>query len=273
MAERPRNSQQPLSRRYLGDQFKRWRIEAGLSREEIAETVNCSVDTVKAVEQGRRPLSPRAATMTDEMVGANGKLKAGLNYQEDNRFPERSHDYFGYETDARVLHWYEVALIPGLLQTEEYMRALISDRYPPLDEGTAEERVQARLKRQEILHRKPAVALHFVVYEAALRCPVGGPKVHRDQLLHLLDLMRERRISLQVLPFTSAISAALNGPMVLLEDQSHDHFALTEGQSLTQFTTDAEIVSELTVRYGRIRQEALSTEETSRFIERMVKEL
>jgi transcriptional regulator with XRE-family HTH domain len=268
-----KNSRLPLNYRYFGNQFQLWRQLAGLPREELADAAGYSVDTVKAVEMGRRPVPPRLAEIADERCGARGILLAGLNYLKRESFPERSRDYFEYEADAIALNSYEPLLIPGLLQTEEHARALIGNHCPPLDQETAEKRIAARLERHELLTRKQPVACSFVIYEAALRTPVGGAEAHKRQLLHLLELAELRHLSIQVLPFERAIPAALMGPMVLLETSDHAHFALIEGQSWSQLTSDPDDVSSLSQRYGMIRMEALSTEESVRFIQRLVDDL
>jgi hypothetical protein len=153
------------------------------------------------------------------------------------------------------------------LQTKEYTRALIENRYPPLDEETVEERITGRMERQAILtERKPPVALSFTMYEAALRSPL----VDSAQLHHLSQVSRLRNVLIQVLPFEQAIPAALLGPMVLLETRDHERFACAEGQLGSQLTADPDIVSRTTERLSMIRAEALSPAESARFIERMV---
>ncbi|MFD4598373.1 DUF5753 domain-containing protein [Streptomyces sp. NPDC058464] len=113
------------------------------------------------------------------------------------------------EKEATSLWWYEVALVPGLLQTQAYARALIDNRIPPLDGETVEERIAARMDRQAILTaRKPPVGLSFVLYEAVLRSPL----VDGEQLSRLLEVSRLRNAVVQVLPFERAFSDALMGP-------------------------------------------------------------
>jgi hypothetical protein len=155
------------------------------------------------------------------------------------------------------------------LQTKVYARALIENRYPPLDEETVEERIAARIERQAILtERKPLVPVSFVLYEAALR----GPQVDAEQLRHLLEMSRLRNVTLQVLPFERAISDALMGPMVLLETRDHERFAFTEGPFASELSADPEVVSRVTGRLSMIRAQALSPAESARFIERMLEQ-
>ncbi|MFE5870102.1 helix-turn-helix domain-containing protein [Streptomyces roseifaciens] len=261
----------PGNHRYLGNQFMMWRQEAGLSREEVAEAVGYSSEMVRSVEQGRRACPPRMAEIADELFGARGKLKAGLSYLTREKFPERSKEFFAFEAEAVVLWSYQPMLIPGLLQTDEYARALMAGGRPLLDEETIQRRVAARLERQELLRRASPVDFSFIVHEAALRTPMGSADAHKRQLLRLLEVSHLRHVCLQVLPFDRVVPDALIGPMVLLETKHGQRFALAEGQELSHFSSEE--VGILAQRYGMIRAQALSSEETQRFIERMVDEL
>ncbi|WUH38368.1 helix-turn-helix transcriptional regulator [Streptomyces sp. NBC_00444] len=263
------NSQPPVAWRYSGNQMKRWRTKANVSREELAAASNYSPDTIKSMEQGVRMPTPRALDVADELCRADGLLSAAKEYLKREKFPARAQDFMAREREATSIWWYEVTLIPGLLQTKGYARALIENRLPPLDEETVEERVAARMERQAILtDRKPPVALHFVLYEAALR----SPQVDTEQLQRLLEAFRLRNLILQVLPFERAISDALMGPMVLLETHDHERFAFTEGPFASELSADPEVVSRVTQRLSMIRAQALSPAESARFIERMVDE-
>ncbi|MEU5050646.1 helix-turn-helix transcriptional regulator [Streptomyces sp. NPDC021096] len=263
----------PVNHRYFGSQFQLWRHDAGVSREELAEAVQYSVELIKSVEQGRRRVPARVAEIADEMFGARGKLKAGLSYLDNGKFPARSHDFMNLEREAVSFWSYENALIPGLLQTEEYARRLIEDRRPSLDDDVVEARIAARLERQQLLARKPRVDFCFVLYEAVLRAPLGGREAHKQQLQRLLSVAELRNVCLQVLPFAQVFSDALSGPMVLLETKENGRFALAEGQAMSNLSSGADEVRLLTERYGMIRAQALASGDSARFIERMVDEL
>ncbi|MFD7510246.1 DUF5753 domain-containing protein [Streptomyces sp. NPDC059853] len=266
------SSELPTSYRYFGQQFQLWRQAAQVRRETIAEASSYSVDMVKSVEQGRRKVPARMAEIADEMFGAKGILLAGLGHLKRDRFPARAQDFMIYEERAIVLNSYASLLIPGLLQTREYASALIGGWCPPLDDATIAERVEARMERQALLTITPPVAFNFVIYEAALRAPVGGPAVRRGQLQRLLEAGDLRNVSLHVLPYDRTVTAALSGPMVLLETTDHEHFVFLEGQSQSQLTSDPDEVSTQTQRYGMIRGQALDSADSARFIERMADE-
>ena len=150
----------PAAWRYSGNQLKRWRTKANVSREELAAASNYAPDTIKSMEQGVRMPTPRVLDVADGMCRAEGMLSAAKDYLLREKFPARAQDFMEREKEA-ITHWsYETTVVPGLLQTPGYARTLIENRCPPLDEETVEERIEGRVERQAILtERKPPVAL------------------------------------------------------------------------------------------------------------------
>lgn len=260
-------SDAPIAWRYSGNQIKRWRTKAGVSRDELAAASNYSPDTIAAMEQGVRMPTARVLDVADELCQADGMLSAGKEFLNREKFPARAQDFMEREKEAISICWYETSLIPGLLQTKDYARALIANRIPPLDADTVDERVEARMERQSILtERKPPVALSFILYEPALY----SPYVNAEQLHSLLEAARFRNVALQVLPFERAVSDALMGAMVLLETHDHERFAFAEGPFASELSADPEVVSRVTQRLSMIRAQALSPAESAPFIKRMV---
>ncbi|MGW0549270.1 helix-turn-helix domain-containing protein [Streptomyces altiplanensis] len=267
------NPEPPMAWRYCGNQIKRWRERAGVTREALAEEASCSYEYVKSMEAGRRKPTLHLLQVADGLCGAGGLLIAAREFLVPEKFPARSQEYFQYEDEARSLWSYEPLLIPGLLQTEATARALLMAHRPPLDDETMEARIQGRLGRQRLLTRKPPVECSFVLYEAVLRCPLGGTAAYKEQLSYLLEVGSLRHVSVQVLPFSAGANPGLNGPIVLLETGEHARLALLEGQSLSRLTADLNEVGTAMQRHGMIRMEALGTEESARFIQRMADEL
>ncbi len=177
------------------------------------------------------------------------------------------------EAEAIAVHDYSLGLIPGLLQTKNYAQALISESCPPLDDETVEERVRARLERQDALTRRTNTVYGFVVYEAALRTEVGGREVMRQQLLHLPEIGGLRNVSIQVLPFGKCGGLALNGSFILLETVEHERFAYVEGPETSVLHADGGKVSNLAQVHGMIRMQALGVEESAAFIRKVAEEL
>ncbi|MFI6280879.1 helix-turn-helix domain-containing protein [Streptomyces sp. NPDC050988] len=266
------SEQSPIAWRYCGHQFKMWRQEAGVSREDVGKESNYSPDTITSFERGVRRPTARLLDIGDELFGARGKLKAAAQYLEPEKFPPRTQDFMDCEASAIALQWYETLLIPGLLQAESYVRALLGAHYPPLDDETIESRVAARLERQQLLVRKPTAYFGFVFEEIALRRPVGGSATMREQCQRLLKVGQLRNVSIQVLPTDRGAHAGLNGPMVLIETPEREHYAYEEGQAVSMLHSGSEDLSNLTQRFGMIRTQALSTEESARFIGKVADE-
>lgn len=259
--------------RYCGGQVKLWREEAGVTRQALADEAGYDYEYVKSMECGRRRPTLRFLQVADQMCGARGKLAAAHEFLKPEPFAARSQEYMALEAEAITVHWYEPMLIPGLLQTEQYVEELIGNDCPPVDEETLAERAAARLRRQEKLRKKPLAHFSFVLHEAVLRAVVGDELVMRKQLEHLIEVSRYRNISIQVLLFKAAPAAALSGPMVLLETADHERYAFADGQETGALYGRGDKLSTLTQRHGMIRMQALSVAESAAFIRKVTEEL
>lgn len=265
------SSQPPMSWRYCGNQLKMWRTQAGVTREELAKEANYEFESIKSMEQGRRKPTLRVLEVADQMFGARGLLIAANEYLKPEKFASYSQDFMRYEAEALVLNWYEPLLIPGLLQTEETVRALLRSACPVLDDETIEERAAARLERQSVLE-KQRKAFNFVVGEAAVRYPVDERDAHARQLRHLLEMGERRNVTIQVLRLGGA-HPGLNGPFVLLETAEHEHIAYVEAQETGVLSAEPVKVSMITQRHAMILRRALSPEESANFIRKLAEEL
>lgn len=259
-------TQPPVVWRYCGNQLKRWRAQAEVSREDLGREAGYSYEAIKSMEQGRRKPARRVLDIADDMCEAGGKLRAATDYLEPERYPARTHEFMQAEASAIALHSYQPLLVPGLLQTEEYARALLHAYCPPLDDETIAERLTARMQRQEMITSKPTVVFSFVIYEAALRTMVGGREAMREQLHQLVKSGERRNVSVQVLPADTGAHAGLDGAFVLLETDEHARYAYEEGHEMRCLTTSSETLQMLTERHGMIRMQALSAEESALFI-------
>ncbi|MHA4814289.1 helix-turn-helix domain-containing protein [Streptomyces aculeolatus] len=265
------NSQPPVQWRYCGNQTKRWRTRAGVSREELATEAGYAYDTVKMMEQGRRRPTPRLLQVADEMCDAQGMLVAALGYLQPEKFASYSQEYMTYEAEAIAVSWYESRYIPGLLQTEDYIRAALATLLPPLDAETSEERVKARLERQALLEIETR-SFSFVVEEAVLRRRFSGDDAYQRQLRRLLDSAEQHNVTVQVMPSVRGLHPGLRGSFVLLETPEHEHLAYEEGQTTGVLYADAEKVSIVMRRHDMIAREALSPGDSGQFITRLLEE-
>lgn len=130
----PNGSPAPMAWRYCGNQLKLWRTDAGVTREALALAARYSADTVKAMEQGVRMPTRQLLDAADELCGARGKLTAASQYLRREKFPAQSQAFVEYEATATSISSYESTLLPGLLQTEATVRALLRAHRPPLDD-------------------------------------------------------------------------------------------------------------------------------------------
>ncbi|GAA0385610.1 helix-turn-helix transcriptional regulator [Streptomyces luteireticuli] len=265
--------QSPPMWRYCGSQIKLWRYRAGVSREKLAHEANYAVETVRAMEQGRRKPTPRLLQVADDLCGAGGLLMAALTYLKPEPFAPNMREFLDAEINAITICSFETLLIPGLLQTEAYARALMTGTWPPVDDETLEKRLAGRMKRQEKLTRKPYATFNYVIYEAALRTGLGGPGVMKPQLHHLLEVGEMRNVTVQVLPIDKAPTIALTGPLLVLETADHEHYGYVEGQGTRSLYAEPELSSSFAQRFGNLRMEALSAEASARFIRKVADEL
>jgi transcriptional regulator with XRE-family HTH domain len=256
-----------------GKLVKLFREEAGLTQQQLADAVGYSYEQVASIEQGRRPAKSAFTEAAERTLSARGTLRALQEGVDLAKFPAFFQDFAVIETEAVSRFEFEPLVIPGLLQTESYARALLSCHCPPPDDETIEQWIEARLERQKLLTRPPAVELSFILGEPALRCPVGGSAVLRAQLLAVRALAALRNVEIQVIPLSSGYHPGLNGPMVLLETAEHRHIGYIESQDVGVVISDPDTVSAFGLRYGKLRSQALNAEESVRLIERVAGEL
>ncbi|MFD8537722.1 MULTISPECIES: helix-turn-helix domain-containing protein [Streptomyces] len=251
----------------FGQTLKTLRLREGLDRGEFGNRIGYSASTVASFEQGRRIPSPRTIERADEVLGAGGLLCLWKEEVERAQYPVFFQGMAALEKEAIELVAYDTIVVKGLLQTEEYMRALLSMRRPPLDEETIEQRVAARLARQDIFDRRPAPMLGFVLDESILRRPYGGKAVLRGQLEHLLLIGQKRNVEIQVMPVDREDNAGVNGPFTVVSRKDGKKFAYAEAQGIGSLQTDPEQATLAAARYGIIRSQALSPRESLELIE------
>lgn len=257
----------------FGQTMKTLRVRAGLDREELGRRLGYSASTVASFEQGRRIPSPRTIERADQVVGADGLLNVWKEQVERAQYPVFFRGMAALEKEALELLVYDTLVVNGLLQTEEYMRALLAMRCPPLDQDTIEQRVAARLARQDIFERRPAPLLGFVMDESVLRHRYGGKGVLQGQLEHLLLHGQKRNVEIQVMPLDCEDNAGVNGPFTVVTRKDGKTFVYAETQATSTLETNPEQAVLAAARYGIIRSQALSPRESMKLIERLLREL
>ncbi|MEU5809102.1 helix-turn-helix transcriptional regulator [Streptomyces sp. NPDC047718] len=257
----------------FGQSMKTLRVRAGMEREELGKRLGYSASSIASFEQGRRIPPPRTIDRADEVLGAGSLLTVWKEQVERAQYPVFFQGMAQLEKQAIELLSYDTLAIKGLLQTEEYMRAVLAMRRPVLDPETIEQRVTARLARQEIFDRRPAPLLSFVMDESVLRRKYGGKEVLRGQLKQLLLIGQRRNVELQVMPLNCEDNAGIDGPFTVVTRDDGKKFVYVEVQGTSALETDPKQAALAAARYGIIRSQALTPRESMEFIERLLGEL
>ncbi|MDI2125096.1 helix-turn-helix domain-containing protein [Yinghuangia seranimata] len=262
--------------RALGRMVKVLRERAGLTQRQLGERLGYSEEQISSLERGRRVPQDEFLDAVDGLLGANGMLSAAkedvarAKAKARVRHPAWFRDYARLEREAVELNYYGALALPGVLQTEGHARAVFTSRQPLLDEETVEMRVAARLARQQVLTRWPPPQTTFTIEESALQRPIGGKETHRGQLERLLQIGRLRNVELQVMPTDRDEHPSLGGPFTLLTPKGRPQVAYVEVQNISRLITEPEEVRILAARYGSIRAQALTPQESASFIANML---
>jgi transcriptional regulator with XRE-family HTH domain len=248
------------SLRTFGAVVQALREHAGLSREEFARLVQFSKHTVESVELGRRMPDESFVERAEEASGNTGALRRAAKYltRGEAGLAAWFRRWAKLEKVAVSLSTYECRLVPGLLQSERYARAVFDNNIPLLSDDKLEAQVAARLERQKTLYERTHVPFSFIVEEHVFRRRLGGAEVMRDVIDHTLKLSALRNVKLQIVPVDADCHGCLDGPVQLLETPEHRRLAYSEGQRNGRLISDAKEVSLLYQRYDTLRSQALN---------------
>jgi uncharacterized protein DUF5753/helix-turn-helix protein len=208
----------------LGAHLRRLRERAGISREDAGYHIRASGSKISRMELGRVSFKERDvidllmfygvddSEERDSLIQLAREANATPWWQKyQDATPDWFNLYVGLEEAAQLIRVYEVQFVPGLLQTEDYARAVVMQGAPGLEPDEVERRVALRLGRQKLLTKDSPPRLWAIVDEAALRRPMGGKDVLAGQIQRLMDLVSEPNITLQVMPFKYGGHAAEGG--------------------------------------------------------------
>jgi transcriptional regulator with XRE-family HTH domain len=216
-------------RMLLGSQLRRLREDAGITPDRAGYEIRASRSKISRMEHGRVGFKERDVAdlltlygVTDEAVRSHMLTLAehansqGWWARYDDVMPDWFETYVGLEQATSLIRTYELQFVPGLFQTEDYARevTLLGHRSAPAAE--IERRVSLRVKRQQILDSETGPRVWAVIDESALRRPLGGREVMRDQLIHLIELAERPQVTLQVMPFDRGGHSAAGGSFSIL---------------------------------------------------------
>ena len=212
----------------LGAQLRRLREDAGVSRDDAGYHIRASGSKISRLELGRVSFKERDVADLLDFYGVSGEHKEQLlqlaheanatpwwqKYREV--VPDWFQVYVGLEEAAALIRIYEVQFVPGLLQTEDYARAVVVQGAPGLSPEEIDSRVAVRMGRQKLFSRENPARLWAIVDEAALRRPIGSRDVLAGQVNRLIDATSEPNITLQVMPFKHGGHAAEGGAFTIM---------------------------------------------------------
>jgi transcriptional regulator with XRE-family HTH domain len=246
------------------------REPTGLSREEFGGLVGYSKHTVASVEQGRRMPDRDFVEGAEAALGNTGALRrAAPHLSRQAGLASWFRQWARLETHAVTLWTYECRVIPGLLQTERYARAVTESVPPVKDEERVAKQVAARLERQQLFERRPPIACSFIIEQALVERGTGGPDVTRELLDSLLERSLQFNVELQIMPRYQPDHAGFDGPLRLLEAQDNKWCGYAEGQRGGMLVSDPKEVSIMLQRYARLRSQALNSEDSRSLLKQL----
>ncbi|MFE7600002.1 helix-turn-helix domain-containing protein [Streptomyces sp. NPDC057494] len=258
----------------LGRLLRFYREQAGVSQEALGKETGYSKSQVAMIERGQRRPRGRFVEIADPFLGAQGALLEVAEEVSASGIAAWFEDYVEEEKKASAIHKYETHLIPGLLQTPDYARAVFESAVPALEDDEVEAGVTFRLKRHELYFRKPAPLVTFVLEKSALTKPLGGPEVLRKALAYVRECADLRNVTIQVMPDNRRSHAGLSGSFTLLETDDHrKQLVYVEGQVGRYFLSEQPDVGIVFSRYSALRAQALTPEDSARLIEQVARKL
>ncbi|MGW4033019.1 helix-turn-helix domain-containing protein [Streptomyces sp. NPDC004838] len=254
----------------FGEVLKAFRKRARLTQEQFAPLVRYSVPTVASIEQGRRFPTTEFVERAEEVLDAFGAIRgAARHLSRQPGLASWFRQWGKLEEEAVTLWTYECRVIPGLLQTESYARAVTESVPPVKDEDQVNQQVAARLDRQQLFRRRPPIAFSFIIEQALIERGTGGPEVTRELIDHLLERASQFNVELQIMPLRQPDHAGFDGSLQLLETPQNRWLGYAEGQRGGLLIGDPKEVSITLQRYAKLRSQALSHEDSVGLLKRM----
>lgn len=273
-----------LRRRRLGTELKRCRERAGLTQENVSRHFEWHAAKVTRIETARVAVTPRDVRDLLTLYGVEddqyreallelARSSKQKTWWTDYRDIMRPGNYVGLEAEAVMLRAWEPIIVPGLLQTEAYIRALMRTGRSWDPPALMDRRVALRLKRQSRLTGTNPLQLAAIVDESVVRRSVGGADVMDDQLRHLIDMAKLPNVTLQILPFDAGEHQFLGGSAALLEfpETTHLDVVYLEGLAGDLYEEQHSEVARYRAEFERLSTRALDPRMTLKMIESLLR--
>jgi transcriptional regulator with XRE-family HTH domain len=273
-----------VRRRRLGFELRRLREQAGFTIQQVAARLECSDSKISRIETGQVSATPRDVRDILELFGVAGAQRDELvQIAREARLKGWWHTYddrviralIGFEAAAATIRTYHSLLVPGLLQTVDYARAVTHAVRPDLSASEVERRVEVRTARQIHLPQEDPPSLSVVLDEAALRRPVGGSAVMSQQLRHLVEVAGLPNVRLQVLPFSAGVHAGMDGSFTIIgfPEPEDPEVVYLENATSDLYLEEPDDVRRYSVLFERISAAAMEPDASGVLLSDLVKEL
>jgi transcriptional regulator with XRE-family HTH domain len=271
-----------LRRRRLGSELKRCREQAGMTQEQVSKFFEWHAAKVTRIETARVAVTPRDVKDLLTLYGvqddeyrealmALARLSRERTWWTDYRDLMRPGNFVGLEAEASWARVWEPIVLPGLLQTAAYMRALMTVGRRADTPESVDRRITLRLRRQDRLTGGNPLNLWAIIDESVVRRIVGGPAVMAEQLQRLLDAGESTNVTIQILAFTAGEHVFLGGSAALLEfpERAHADVVYLEGLAGDYYEEQPQEVERYRQEFERLADNALPADATAAMIKRL----
>ncbi|MHC5903871.1 helix-turn-helix domain-containing protein [Streptomyces sp. S6] len=255
------------SRALVSEELKLARERKGFTQQSLADRLFVSRSAIASMESGIRRIPSTLGPYLDDQLGTRGFFTRHSQAQAKSKYPEHFDEAFEAEAIAIAIRHYLPLLIPGLLQTPEYAEALFRTYRPMATDAEIEKLVADRMERTRLLDNPTTPALWVVLDEAAIRRPVGGPAVMAAALRHVAEMIRRRRVIVQVLPFSAGAHAGMGGSLKLMDFEDAPPLCYTEGLEMGKLEDDPATIVQRALTFNLLQAAALPITESLALIE------
>ncbi|MEQ4302499.1 helix-turn-helix transcriptional regulator [Plantactinospora sp. B6F1] len=276
-----------IQRRRLGNALRRAREAAGKTQDEAAVVIDAASSKVSRLELGQSGLRLTDLNLLIQLYGvpeeeaasmrelARAGRQRGRWSSYRNVVPDWFRAYLDLEGDASHIRWYQAEVIPGILQTEAYIRGLHATAQPRLEADDIDDQVAVRRTRQAILDQPDAPELHVILSESALRRNIGDAETMREQLLHVAKMSRRRNVRVQVFPFSAQTyeTASFGFTILRFGDEATSDVIYVEDFIDAEYLDRRDAVRAYTRLWDRLIAAALGPVESRRLVQRLADEL
>ncbi|MEW2432642.1 helix-turn-helix transcriptional regulator [Streptomyces caniferus] len=271
MVEKNSEEDEGSARWVLACELRRLREASGKSLAQLAEETNYDRTYLHRLETGERLSKLPVMEALDRVYGTGGLLVRLWGLARLEAFADRYKLFMKYEAKAAIMHKFMLG-IPGLLQTEDYARLVLSSAPMPLPADELEESVAVRIGRQDLLRSSPPPSVRVILDESAFMRPPADVAIWRDQLSHLVSASELPHITIQVLPFAAGLHDLIGGSLSLLWMADGMAVAYLEGNKSGSLIEDATEIGQLRLSYDYLRDMALAPPDSVAFIKQLLED-